>query len=304
MATKRKKKVKVRRLYKMEPIEDAFVSYGANDRVFAVVKEKSMAFNVDVFTKASEELASIISVLKAGTPDDGASKTLTEKVNFILGNLAKECGFQLTDSPVEATPGIKAGIEALAKTLKGYGVDVQSKDLTMADKLDAAADTALALLTQKDEEETQNDDDGDDDSKAQKTDAEMAKEKEEAEAKAKQEAEAAKAADDKKADAEAAKAAEDKKAEEEKAAKEAEAAKAAGKEDPKTETVGPDMMAEMKKMLDGFTKGIDEKIQTIDDTADAEWNITVTVPSSGLEIYCLVEAETGGSDQARLELNA
>lgn len=46
------------------------------------------------------------------------------------------------------------------------------------------------------------------------------------------------------------------------------------------------------------------EIQSIDDTADAEWNITVTVPSSGLEIYCMVEAEAGGSDQARLELNA
>ena len=44
------------------------------------------------------------------------------------------------------------------------------------------------------------------------------------------------------------------------------------------------------------------EIPSIRDTADAEWNVTVTGPPRGLEIYCFVEADIGGSDQARLKI--
>jgi len=44
-------------------------------------------------------------------------------------------------------------------------------------------------------------------------------------------------------------------------------------------------------------------VEELRDTVDVTWNITVPSESSGIEIYCLVESENGGTDQARLILD-
>jgi hypothetical protein len=45
------------------------------------------------------------------------------------------------------------------------------------------------------------------------------------------------------------------------------------------------------------------QIEEIKDTADVSWNITVPRTGSEIELYCLVESENGGFDQARLILD-
>ena len=44
------------------------------------------------------------------------------------------------------------------------------------------------------------------------------------------------------------------------------------------------------------------KVDSLKDTADVSWNLTVTGLGAGMDIYCLVESENGGTDEALLRL--
>ena len=153
MATDNKeRKVKVRRLYKMRPVETAWVPYGANNTTFAVVKE-NVPMKLDLIEKAQQALDAVVKVLKAGTPDGAAEKALTDNMSIILGDLSKSVGIELTDAPVNAPAAMVAGLADIAKGLKNLEAQAKTTDLTLSDRLGALAEQTEALSTIKAEED-------------------------------------------------------------------------------------------------------------------------------------------------------
>lgn len=148
--SKKTKKVKVRRLYKMRPVEDAFVPHGANDMTFPVVKESpAMPLSKKDILSAFEALTSVAKVLKAGDPDTTAAEALKSQVNDIIMGLSKGAGIELVETPEPTLKGfenIKSGLSTILNSLKGLSVEMQGKDLTMADKLDTLAEETEKLV--------------------------------------------------------------------------------------------------------------------------------------------------------------
>jgi hypothetical protein len=144
---RKRKKVKVRRLYKMQPLETAWVPYGANNRTFAVVKESDM--ELQFLEKAHSALAEVVKVVKSGNLDEAATEAVNQKIDIILGDLAKGGGMELDVSQTTVPQGLVDGLKDLAKGLKGLEAEVQPQDLTLADRLGAMAEKAEELTKEE-----------------------------------------------------------------------------------------------------------------------------------------------------------
>jgi hypothetical protein len=132
---KRKRKTKVRRLYKIQPYENAFVSYGANDRPFAVVKEASiMKIDAKAFLEGLAALNQVGNVLKQeGQLDDDAQKKVAGDIGGALDILAKAGALEALDNkPVDPTK-LEAKLGVVFGKVDQLALSLQAVDLNLAD---------------------------------------------------------------------------------------------------------------------------------------------------------------------------
>lgn len=136
----------LRRLYEMQPYENAFVPFGANRRTFAEVhKEQKMPIpKIEELLKAHEDLGNICSVLKAGDVQADAMQRLQDDLDKVLDRI----------SPPQQSSGQASDFQGIISALKTLSLEAQSGEAgyTLADKIDsvlaevekAASDAAAA----------------------------------------------------------------------------------------------------------------------------------------------------------------
>jgi len=151
MAQKAKKKQKtktitVRRLSDMRVRASGFVPLGANAREFAVVKGVQTMFDIKLLEAAQAEITGIVNVLKAGQPDPQAQEALSDKIQLVIGNVAKAGGFSIEDTPVP--PVFAQELGALVSILKNVDKEARARDLTLGDMTAAVVEKAEALAAQ------------------------------------------------------------------------------------------------------------------------------------------------------------
>lgn len=140
----------LRELFKIRPFENAFVDYGANHRVWAVIKQESKQMKfpaLDTIIGAKDILEEIIKVYKAGTPDEAAIKAMGEKLDKALDAISPE---ETTGAGVGTTgsgKGIKLDdcFKRITKELEALGREVQSTDFVLADKVDSILETTVQV---------------------------------------------------------------------------------------------------------------------------------------------------------------
>lgn len=132
--TRKRKKVKVRRLYKMQPFENAFVSYGANDRPFAVVKEASiMKIDVKAFLEGLEALNKVGNVLKQGQLSDEAQREVVGQIGGALEVLAKAGALEALDNKPVDKAQLEQKLQVIYGKMDSLTLSLQPIDLNLAD---------------------------------------------------------------------------------------------------------------------------------------------------------------------------
>jgi len=139
MAKKKAKKKKrksrwriLRRLFDIQPHENAFVPWGANQRPFAVVKESPMDFpSIEDLQKARSTLDEVVTVVKTGKPDGAALTALFGRLDDI-GDLLLPADNGAGDSKTDRGVLTKA-----LKALETLLPDVQSRDFQTADQVES-----------------------------------------------------------------------------------------------------------------------------------------------------------------------
>jgi hypothetical protein len=128
-------------MYEMHPFENAFVTYGANRRVFAIVKELTMPTlpKLDALEQAQGKLAGIIEVLKKGDAiDQAATQHMLDELDLVADAVLP---------PVEPTTGntdgktLKQLLEQVCKDMATLTLQAQSADYALADQLDTLRGT-------------------------------------------------------------------------------------------------------------------------------------------------------------------
>lgn len=146
---KRKKTIKVRRLYELHPFENAFVGYGANDRPFAVIKEASnMKIDAKAFFEALGQLQAVGNVLKSGTLDETATKEVVAKIGGAIDVLAKAGALEALDNTRPNMAVVKDKVAGICGELDRLTLSLQSVDLNLADYCSAVKEHVQEAFTE------------------------------------------------------------------------------------------------------------------------------------------------------------
>jgi len=139
--------VLVRRLFGMKMQEVAFVPFGANNRVWTVVKEdldmlSKLTLKTDSIAKAYTMLGEVLTVLKVGEPDAAASQALATKMAGAIADLIGPAAIAAPMVPQQA----KTMASSIVLKLEQLGTLAQALDLNLADKVDAVTEEAQSLV--------------------------------------------------------------------------------------------------------------------------------------------------------------
>jgi hypothetical protein len=131
----------------MQPFETAFVSYGANDRPFAVVKEASiMKIDAKAFLEGLGALNKVGDVLKKGQLSEEAQKEVAGQIGGALDILAKAGALEALDNkPVDKTKLQKA-LEVVYGKVDSLALSLQAVDLNLADYASALKEDMQAAV--------------------------------------------------------------------------------------------------------------------------------------------------------------
>jgi len=129
----------------MQPMENAFVPHGANNRPFAVVKEFEMKLDVTGVLKALNELLPLAPLLKGGKLDAAGEKQVVEKIGGCIDLLIKAGALEdvtQQDATLKTSLADLCGkIDQLAKS---------TQDLNIADQISALKDDVNKLMPAED----------------------------------------------------------------------------------------------------------------------------------------------------------
>lgn len=139
----------------MQPFENAFVTYGANRRTFAVVKEQTMLTlpKLEALVQAQGTLGNVIEVLKKGSElDPAATQQVLKELDMVADAVMPPAEAVATTNSDGKT--LDQLLEQVCKDMTGLAVRAQSSDYELADQIEtivsavqAAKELAAASLT-------------------------------------------------------------------------------------------------------------------------------------------------------------
>jgi hypothetical protein len=136
----------LRRLFDMKAKRIAYVHYGANHRVFAVVKEDTRmplhkGLTLENIEKAHNLLGELVTVFKGGEMDDTAATAVAGRLDVIADLIMPDVGEQATLSMQDLSVSLVKDIENLSR-------QAIATDYTLGDQVDSILEVAKQLEQQ------------------------------------------------------------------------------------------------------------------------------------------------------------